>query len=538
MTATAPHSRAVSDPSSQARTRRRAPGVLVRLAVVSASAALLYLSFPPRDAWWLAPLAFAGLGLVLQGRRARAGFGYGVVFGLVFYLAHLVWIQDFLGVSFGPTPWLALSALMAAFAGLGGAAMAVVSRLPGAPVWMACLFLGQEALRSQWPINGFPWGRVGLSQPEGVFTSLASVGGAPLVGFAVLVCGFGLAQLGDRARARVLRPRTAVAPLAAAVLPVLAGAALWPTIGTAPTAGELRVAVVQGNAPDIGIELLGSRDVIRRNHLAETDRLLGRIREGEVPRPDLLVWPETATALAETDRRIDAMVSDLGAPALIGALYYRPDGGAENAVFAWDPATGRGERYTKQELVPFAEYVPMRSIARWFTPFVDDTADMRSGPGPGVLRVGGARVGIVICYEAAYDYVARDAVAAGAQLLAVPTNNAWYGPGEMSYQQLAMSRLRAVELGRAVVVAATSGVSAVVRPDGSVMTSTELYTADALVETVPLRTETTPAQVLGPWPGRVLVGVGLLTLLWAVGFRSRGRARPARRTGETSDEER
>lgn len=72
-----------------------------RLLLAAGSGALLFLSFPPRTLWWLAPLAFAGLGLVLHGRRVRAGFGYGLVFGLAFYLMHLVWIQDFLGGDFG-----------------------------------------------------------------------------------------------------------------------------------------------------------------------------------------------------------------------------------------------------------------------------------------------------------------------------------------------------------------------------------------------------------------------------------------------------
>lgn len=529
VTATAPESEAVSArPSGGSRARRlRFTGPVLRLGASAGAGAVLYLSFPPRPLWWLAPLAFAGLGLVLHGRRARAGFGYGLAFALVFNLAHLVWIQDFLGVDFGPAPWLTLSALMALFAALACAGMAVVSRVPGAPVWMACLYLGQEAVRSQWPINGFPWGRVAFSQPEGAFTSLAFLGGAPLVGFAILASGFGLAQLIVRVRRRA----GLSGPVAAAVLPVLVGLAVWPTVGTAPTAGTVTVAVVQGNAPNAGLGLLGARDIIRQNHLAESERLLAAIREGRVDRPDIVIWPETATAVAGADPVLDRTVSAFGVPGLIGALYYLPDGGAENAVVAWDPESGRGQRYAKQELVPFAEYVPLRSIARWFTPFVEDTLDMRAGRGPGILDLGVAKVGVAICYEAAYDYVSRQAVAGGAELLVVPTNNAWYGPGEMSYQQLAMSRLRAVELGRSVVVAATSGVSAVARPDGSLVRSTGLYTAESVVEEVALRDTTTPARWLGPWPGRFLVGVGVLTLLLTVGFRFRSRAARADRAG-------
>lgn len=375
-------------------------GTLARLLLAAGSGALLYLSFPPRTLWWLAPLAFVGLGLVLHRRRARCGFGYGLVFGMVFNLAHLVWIQDFLGADFGPAPWVVLSVLMALFIAVACAAMTMVARLPGAPVWMAALYLGQEFIRSVWPFNGFPWGRVAFSQPQGVYTSLASIGGAPLVGFAVLMTGFGLAGL--LLRSGSTRPRSWPFALAF-LLPVLAGLAVWPTVSTAATSGTVTVAVVQGNAPSTGLGLLGERDKLRRNHLVESDRLLERIEKGEVARPNLVVWPETATELEGADPAIDKLVSGLAAPALIGALYQLPDGRTENAVVAWDPRRGQGLRYAKQELVPFGEYVPMRSIARWFTPFVDDAADMRPGANPGVLDASGIKVGIAVCYEVAYD---------------------------------------------------------------------------------------------------------------------------------------
>lgn len=531
MTATAPDAATSAPPEGPpGRHANSTLDVLMRVVLAAGSGAVLYLSFPPRPLWWLAPLAFTGLGLALRNRRARAAFGYGLVFGVTFYLLHLVWIEDFLGADFGSTPWLALSGLMGLFAALACAAMPLVARLPAAPVWMASLYLGQEALRTLVPLNGFPWGRVAFSQPEGVFTSLASIGGAPLVGFAVLVTGFGLAQLLGSARERG-RWRPSIGASLAVVLPIVAGLCAWPTIGTAGTSGSLVVAVVQGNAPNLGLGLLGAREEIRANHLAESERLRKAIAAG-APRPDLVVWPETATDVAGHDREIDRVVDEFGVPAVIGSLYHLPGGFAENAAVLWQPGTGQAERYAKQELVPFAEYVPLRPIARWFTPFLDNTADMRAGTSPGVLDTGVAKVGVAICYEAAYDYVARESVRAGANLIAVPTNNAWYGPGEMSYQQLAMSRLRAVEHGRAVVVAATSGVSAIVLPDGSIARDSELFTAQSLVESVPLRDSTTVATVLGTWPERLIVGAGVLTLLGSIWFRLRGRTSKRTRTGE------
>ncbi|MDT8912755.1 apolipoprotein N-acyltransferase [Amycolatopsis sp. PS_44_ISF1] len=505
--------------------RRSTRAWLLRLAAAAVAGYGYYLSFAPRPLWWLAPLAFALFALVLRGRTGRGGFGYGFVFGTVFFLTQLLWLQDFLGRDFGPWPWLGLSIVLALYFGLAGGLITVVSRLPLAPLWGALVFVGMETPRAWFPLGGFPWGRVAFSQPEGAFLPLASIGGAPLVGLAVVLTGFGLAALVTRlGAARKVRPL--VAPVVFTVVPVLAGLALWPTIGTAAQDGSLTVAAVQGNAPDIGVALQGQREVLRDNHLAESARLLQAIRSGQVPKPDLLLWPETATSYDGDDPGIDQMVSAFGVPAVIGALVRLPDGSAQNSAVVWDPRTGPGQRYAKQQLVPFGEVVPARSIARLVTPFVDDTLDQTPGDGSNTaLSVAGTKVGVFICYETAYDYPAREATDAGGELLVVPTNNAWYGPGEMSYQQLAMSRLRAVEHGRAVVVTATSGVSALVAPDGTITSSTGLFTADALVGRVPLRTQTTLSDRLGAWTEYGLLALAIAGV--AGGFVLRFRTRRA-----------
>lgn len=515
--------------AAPARTRDRLLPVIARLLLASASGGILFLSFAPRPLWWLAPLAFTGLGLALHGRKFLAAAGYGAAFGLTFFLLHIRWIQDFLGEDFGSAPWLGLSAVLAAYLALACGLMTLVARLPAAPVWMATVFLLQEFARSHWPANGFPWGRIGFSQPEGAYLPLASIGGAPLVGFAVIVTGLGLAALLIHLREHGITPsRAMITPIAATLLPPLAGLALWPAIGTEPQTGTRTVAVVQGNAPNSGLGLLGQRGTIRANHLAESERLAEAIHDGTVPTPDLVVWPETATDIRGDDPVIDAAVDALGVPTLIGALY-QPEGStlADNAVIAWQPGEGKGAHYAKQELVPFAEYVPMRAIASWFSPFVGNTKDMRGGTEPAVLDIAGTTVGTPICYEVAYDYPARDAIDAGAQLLVLPTNNAWYGEGEMTYQQLAMARVRAVEHGRAVVVAATSGVSAIVQPDGTVTKDTGMFTAASLVADVPLREQVTLSDRLGAWTEYTPVGVaaGAIVIGWVLRRRASAGAR-------------
>ncbi len=541
-TVTNPDSETAPEPAER---RRFSRAWLLRFIIAAVSGFTLYLSFSPRPLWWLAPLAFTGLALVMHGRRFRGAFGYGFLFGMGFFLPLLTWLQDFLGPDFGPWPWIGLSMVLSLYLGLGGGLSTVVWRLPLGPLWAALLIIAMETPRTWFPFGGFPWGRVAFSQPEGPFVSLASVGGAPLVGLAVVLTGFGLAalclrvkdsfpRLSEGKESFTRRPILAAGILT--VAPLVAGLAVWPTIGTEAQDGELTVATIQGNAPDIGLALEGRRDELRNNHLAESAKLLGKVNAGEVAEPDLLIWPETAMGLAGDDADVDQMVRSYGKQAIIGALVRLPDGSAQNSAIVWDPATGPGQRYAKQQLVPFGEYVPAREVAELVTPFVDSVANMTPGDGANVaLSVAGTKVGVFICYETAFDYPARESVADGAELLVVPTNNAWYGPGEMSYQQLAMSRLRAVEHGRAVVVSATSGVSAIVAPDGSITASTSLFTADSLVGRVPLRQQTTLSDLLG-----VTTEYGLLALAAAgvaggfvLRFRTR-RASAAKATREAA----
>jgi apolipoprotein N-acyltransferase len=161
---------------------------------------------------------------------------------------------------------------------------------------------------------------------------------------------------------------------------------------------------------------------------------------------------------------------------------------------------------------------------------------MIAGKGNGLLTGGPFEFGDVICFEVAYDSLVRSSVHAGAQLIVVQTNNATFGHTAETYQQLAMTELRAVEHGRTAVQVSTSGISAVIGPDGTVrQRSGALFTPDVIVATVPLRTSETPATRLGPIPEYVLSGLALIAAAVAVLSSPRGRAFIARRTRRRAD---
>jgi apolipoprotein N-acyltransferase len=511
--APAPAGTAAQPPAAHPTRRRRLTAAARAAAPRSALAALaglaLAAAFPPYGVWPLSPLAVAALSLLTRGRTARQGAWLGFAFALPFFLWLLFWLRVIgLDATFGLS--LAESFF---FVGLG-AGLALTARLPAWPLWGACLWVAQEWARDRVPFGGFPWGRLAFANTGSAYTPLAALGGAPLVTFAVALTGTLLAAVAVHAR-RGSRPgRAAYGAAALAVAVLLCGYAV-----PVPTAadGTVDVAIVQGNVQRPGMDFLGRPMQILDNHVKATLGLAADIRAGRVRRPDVVIWPENSSDLdpfqdPAARARIDQAVKAVGVPVLVGALVDGPDDEhVMNDGIVWDPKTGPGATYTKQHPVPFGEYVPFRhELSKVITRLNRIPKDFWHGRRTGVLQLGPARIGDVICFEVAYDEIVRDTVNAGGRVIVVQTNNATYGRTGQPEQQLAMSRLRAVEHGRAVVTAATSGISAVVAPDGTVEQHTKEFTRQVLTARLPLRDEKTLADRVGATPEWTVSILGLL----------------------------
>ncbi|MFF3397522.1 apolipoprotein N-acyltransferase [Streptomyces sp. NPDC002659] len=502
----------------------------VRPGAAALSGVMLFLSFPPRPLWWLALPAFALLGWTLYGRRLRPAFGLGYLTGLGFLLPLLVWT----GEEVGALPWVALTAAEAVFVALACMGIAAVSRLPLWPVWAAGVWIVGEAARARMPFGGFPWGKIAFGQADGVFLPLAAVGGTPLLSFAVVLCGFGLYETARRVhayrRSGELPRGAALAAVLTVLVPVAGSLAALPLVDDTAEDGTATVAAIQGNVPRLGLDFNSQRRAVLDNHARRTQQLAADVKAGKVAKPDFVLWPENSSDLdpyrnPDAKLVIDRAVRAIGVPTVVGAVVTPDTGKLRNTLIEWDPVGGPVNTYDKRHVQPFGEYIPMRSFARLFSADVDRVRrDFGPGHKVGVFDLAGTRVGLVTCFEAAFDDAARDTVTHGAQLISVPSNNATFGRSEMTYQQLAMSRVRAVEHGRSVVVPVTSGVSAVIMPDGKIVQKTEMFTPDALVAKVPLRSSLTPATRLGTWPERILVLVAAGGVGWAV-----ARAAAARR---------
>lgn len=482
----------------------------------------MFLAFPDVGWWVAAPLAIGALYVALRDAPTRVGFGVGWLFGMAFFLPHIWWAY----VSVGWIPWVALSAAESVAIGVVGALTARMTRLRSLgsflwlePVAFALLWVGAEQLRSGWPFGGFPWGRLAFGVVDSPLARLAWLGGVPLVSLAVAligaVLGIGFLALGER---RIIQGLAApVAVIALGMLPVL-----LPLDGRAQN-GVLTVAWAQGNLANKGLDSFDRAREVTANH---RDATLALAQENPDAAVDLIIWPESASDIdprsdAETAADATESARAFNAPLLLGTNDYSPANGRYNTSLVWLPSGQAlpGAEYRKQQIVAFGEYIPMRSFARIFSKEVDRvTTEVLPGDGPARIDVPVSSldrdvvVGPIICFEVAYDWVPRQAVREGAEFLAVQTNNATFGATAESTQQLAMSRLRAMETGRSTFQISTVGVSAVISPTGRVLDRAELFTRDAGIATVPLRTSVTPAT---HWGGPIAFALEILAGLVA-----------------------
>ncbi|MBO0774990.1 MAG: apolipoprotein N-acyltransferase, partial [Actinobacteria bacterium] len=495
-------------------------------------------AFPPAGIW---PLAVAGpalLAVALWRQGLRASLLIGLIFGAALFVPLLSWVLN--------VAWYAWAALAGAdtvvFAVLV-LGLRLLLRLPAWPLAFAGWWVAAEGVRDRWPWGGFPWGRLAMSQASAPDARWAAIGGAPLVTFLVALTGGLLAWLlltrpGPGRGWRRRRPLALPAVTLAVVAGLAAAGPLLPPIGNAATAPAVTIAAVQGNVPHArDLPSLLRATTVTANHATATQRLAAQVRAGRRPAPDLVIWPENSTDIdpmryPPVYREIAGAAAAIGRPLLVGAILQDP---VRNAGLLWLPGRGPVAAYVKRQLVPFGEVIPFRGLLSHITSLVNlQPRNFTPGHGAVVFRTGKVRLGDVICYEVGFDGLVHSEVTAGANLLAVQTNDATFevdGQLGETLQQLAMARIRAIETGRAVVVASTTGVSAVIAPDGTLIAHTRTWRQAVLEARVPLLTAATVADRIGAWPEYVIIALTVAALAGAAAGAGRERrpGRPAAR---------
>jgi apolipoprotein N-acyltransferase len=498
---------------------RRGPvaRVLPRLLAAIAAGAALGLAFQPHDLPWLALVALPVLLLTLDGASLRAGIVIGTGFGIAYYAVLVPWLSVI-----GGDAAIGLAVLEGLFFGVFGAFASQALKLRLWVLWVPCLWVATEYAAASVPFGGFPWGRLAWAFAGSWPGRLASLVGVAGVSFVIALLG-ALVYV-------VVRRRSAVGIRAVALVAGVAIVGLSALVPL-PTAGDgktVTAAMVQGNVPGRGLEFLGRARTVTRNHLAATLKLQQDVASGAVAKPDVVIWPENSTDIdpfddPQTRADIEQAVQAVGVPILVGAVLNGPGPDERQTTgVVWDPVTGPGQVYAKRHPVPFGEYIPFRDE---LLPYIKrlEMIGRQTAPGtvPGVMPINGTTYGDVICFELAYDDVISDVVKGGAQVLVVQTNNATYGDTGQPEQQFAITRMRAIETGRTVLIASTSGISGVIRPDGSVEHKSGQFVSDVYVASVGLRDGHTLATTLGDWPQWVLTGLGILGAVLALLARRR-----------------
>ncbi len=433
-------------------------------------------------------------------RLYGAGLLYSYSFSLVIF--HWFWYMyplDFTGLSRAGglgvilLAWLGLSALQSMVTALIPLALRALMRVSVCRryrilpvVLLAALFCLREWGQTHfW--TGVPWGRLALSQSAlPLMLQPAQWFGSYGITF-VLVLVNGLIALMLLQPERLCRP--GLIALCTMLLWTGSGAALLARAERAQDADTVRTAVIQGN-----IGSLYKWDI----SMAESFRVyLDLSVEAAKRGAELIVWPETAIPtdvgeVASFRNELSDLAETYEVTILVGAFASDGEGREYNAVYtvlpdgSWSP-----EYYAKRRLVPFGEYVPMRSFFTTVAPVLGEISmlaeDLTPGVDAAVSDTPVGRLGSLICFDTIYEALARDSVRDGAQLLCVSTNDSWFFDSAATEMHLAQSRLRAVETGRAVVHAATTGASALILPTGEIAARLPLFCAQVMYVEAPLR---------------------------------------------------
>ena len=455
-------------------------------------------SMPPVGIW---PLAIAGLVVVdraIAGSGVSARFRRGWLTGIAVLAPTTWWMRELTLPG-----WLVASVALGAMLGVAFAAVP-----PQAGRWVA--FPGAwvlfEATRGRWPFGGVPLSTLAVGQVGGPFAPVARVGATLLV--AAVTVGASVAVSALIAR----RPRAALAA-AATVAAALTSAVVAPDgVGTGQT---LDADIVQGGGPQGTQAIDTDAGEVFRRHL-EASRGVRR-------NADLVVWPEDvvdvtapftesdeAAQLATLSRRLEGVL-------VVGITEQTGNRFTNEAIALADAALE--DRVGKERRVPFGEYVPVRSVIEPLAPDALPDRDAIVGRGPAVLETSVARLGVVISWEVFFPDRAREAIRNGGQLLLNPTNGSSFTGTQVQSQQVASSRLRAIETGRWVLQAAPTGFSAVIDPAGRVLARTAVSEQSVLQATVELRSGRTWAVAFGDWP-MIAVAVACLIGGWGLARRS------------------
>ena len=417
---------------------------------IAFAAFLVSAAFEPIGIWYLAVI---GLTLYLQKLRSSSRpMLHSLAFGFILNAIVLYWSGKYVG----PIPWLLLSALQALFFLPVGWVYRRTHRL----LWSALALLAMEEIRSRFPFGGFGWTRIAFSQVDSPALPIVALGGV----IALSAFTLAIALLLVRIRGKNL----------AAILSLFVIALLLPA--NPQGSGEVKLIAIQGNTPEVGLGFNSRAKAVFDLHRDVTRRVTA-------DQYDAIIWPENAIDIdprlfPEVQADLAALTSDLSTPIIAGVVQ-RSTNGPQNASILFGEDGIRESVYIKRGLTPFGEYIPLRGLAELVSPLAKKVNDFIPGSKRVTHEVAGVQLGPIICYEIILDDLVRD-MAKNSQALIVQTNSATFAGTAESAQQLAITRIRAVEHSRAILSVSTVGISAFIDNNGRVLSQTGENTQESL----------------------------------------------------------
>ena len=444
--------------------------------------------FHPFELWFMPLISLIAFVALIQRTTLRTRLISCYLYGAGFLLPLLHWSSTYVG----SLPWLILGFSFAAF--YLPLAFGFISKQV-AVLRFSLLFLVSEGTRAILPFGGFGWGRFGFSQLGGPLENWLRIGGVSLTGFMMALTAATLVARGRRIL--LLLPILFLGMFS--VIPVSAQA-----VSLEPQT-PVRIGLIQGGVSQLGLDFNATPQEVLNRHISESERLL------EEQKVDLILWPENASDIdplrdANVKQRIDRLIERFGAPFVIGAVTQGPLG-PENVSISLDGEPKPRSIYQKRDLVPFGEYIPLRTITELISPLAQTIRDFVPGEGIETHSISGLTFAPLICYEVLDDRVTWENLSQST-VGVVQTNNATFGRSWQSGQQFQMTRVRAFEAQIPFVVAATTGDTALIDSDGRVVERLEKYRQSHLVVDVQ------PAKPRLPMVGpEVLLLIALTSLV-------------------------
>jgi apolipoprotein N-acyltransferase len=456
----------------------------LKMALAVLSGLFIFLSFPKFGSGLFAWVALIPFLFALQGAQPREGFKIGFLTGFVAHVGILYWIADvvvqygYLPIYIGIAAMLLLSAYLSLYTAFFACAIVFLrgKRIPlflSAPLMWTLLDYARSNL-----LTGFPWEHLAHSQYlYNKVIQISDITGTYGITFAIVLINAVLYDLfSHRSGIRYLIAEAVTACFVIAVIIIYGHVRVAEVEDLLKKTRSLDVTLVQGNI-DQNLKW-------NSRYQLQTIDIYRSLSLQSAPSPDgLIVWPETAAPFYFQQRdAMQAAVVDIAIASrsalLFGSPSYEGNGtnvAYMNSAFLLRPDGTLSGRYDKVHLVPYGEYVPLRSLFPFIKKLVAGVGDFRPGKGYYPLTIGENRLGVLICYEGILPDAAREYKRRKAGLLVNITNDAWFGRTSAPYQHLSMTVFRAIENRLYLVRAANTGISAIVDPTGKILYRTGIF---------------------------------------------------------------